>query len=79
MVHRECANGELFNASLQNSQTPDGHCTHRDCPDRHRTKSECTDRECTHSVLPVSIAFVGLFDWGIGPFSFRVVSCMDYR
>jgi hypothetical protein len=31
MVHCECANGELLNASLQNSQTPDGHSTHRDC------------------------------------------------
>src|ERR1700687_2979700 len=48
MVHRECANGELLNASLQNPQTPDGYCTHRDCPDRRRTKSESTYRQCAH-------------------------------
>jgi hypothetical protein len=36
VVHRECANGEFLDASLQNSQTSDGHCTHRDCPDRRR-------------------------------------------
>src|ERR1700722_3638987 len=48
MVHRECANGELLNASLQYSQTPDRHCTHRDRSDRDCAKSECSDRRCTH-------------------------------
>jgi len=30
------------------------------------------------AVLPVSTAFVALFDWGMGPFSFYLVSCRDY-
>jgi hypothetical protein len=31
------------------------------------------------AVLPVSIASVALFVWVIGPFSFHLVSCRDYR
>src|ERR1700688_385243 len=31
------------------------------------------------AVLPVSIASVALFVWVIGPFSFHLVSCWDYR
>src|ERR1039457_1488664 len=48
MVHCQCANGEFLNASFQDSQTPDRHCTHRNRPDRRGTKGECTDRQCTH-------------------------------
>jgi hypothetical protein len=31
------------------------------------------------AVLPVSIAPVALFVWVIGPLSFHLVSCRDYR
>jgi hypothetical protein len=78
MVHRECANGELLNASLQNSQTPDGHCTQHDGPDRPRTRANAPTANARMAVLPVLIASVALFVWVIGPFSFYLVSCRDY-
>ena len=71
MVHCECANRELLNASFQDSQTPDRYCTHRDRPDRPCAKSECTDRQGALAVLPVLITPVAFFVRIISPFRLR--------
>jgi len=61
MVHCECANGELLDASLQNSQTPNGYRTHRDCPDRRGTKSEGADRQCAHGGAALFVCVIWSF------------------
>jgi hypothetical protein len=69
MVHCERANGELLDASFQNSKTPDGHCT-AIAPIAAAPRANAPTANARMAVLPFLIASVTLFVCVIGPFSF---------